>query len=830
MRRAPWMLLAMVALMLAPQTAFAQRATRKFKIEHKDVQVGFQSIAKANDYGFKAGLWTPVIVRFNESEEGNIRLPVAEDGSISGEVLVEVADNDGLLNVYPQKFTIASGEPLQVVAYTKVAGYIAEVKISVKAGGQTYKALSDTFVGLEVGSHIYLTLNDTLPGLTDGLVQMANRPNDANPNRETRPRFAVYENDPKNLPALWFGYNPVDLAILATANDKFIDKMIKDRQSSPQLEALAEWVRRGGRLVVSVAPEHREKVHRLLTSPAWKPALPLILPADSKAYQLNTLDEWHDKDFRQWSQTNHAFRPKNKGKEGVARAVALQSNPAVTVECWEQQLGGDRVPLILRFPYGLGFITVIGFDVKEQFLSEWAGRNDFWKQVVLRNAPRVPEGVNFNDKFGGGNPYAFKDLTTELYGQLDKFDTPTISFGWVVLFIFLYILVVGPVDYLILKLLFKRLELTWLTFPAVVITISLLAYFTAYAIKGQDLKVNKVDLIDIDLRTALKEDGTPTAARAYGTTWFSILSPRIQNYTIGLEPSLYLWQGQEPPAEPIQPTLSWLGRPEGGGMGASGRGRSTSLFSRTYSYAPNATGLRDVPIPVWTIKSFHAAWEVPFAKLPFEVKLFHGPNRTLTGTVKNNLSVHLKECGLIYREQYHGLPDLPPGVAVPIVLDPIKQKSVSDWAKEPGDLGSGDFDGTAYNPRDVLRKLMFHELTDKNNLHGTNHVHRNLDFSWRITDLAEDDRIREAILVCRLTPRAKGPLNDLHASNDPRLATQLWLGELPGTPIPGKTRTLTRPDGKTEQVPAYVPRPEMQGTLVQDTFIRVLLPVVPKKD
>src|SRR5262249_45460821 len=269
--------------------------------------------------------------------------------------------------------------------------------------------------------------------------------------------------------------------------------------------------------------------------------------------------------------------------------------------------------------------TLIGFDVKDQFLSEWGGRFTFWQQVVEKFAPVSKMGGGMvQQNIGGvrGQPRwdVGYDATSRLYQELEKVDTPTISFGWVVLFIFLYILVVGPVDYLILKLLFKRLELTWLTFPAVVITVSLLAYFTAYAIKGQDLKVNKIDLVDIDMRSSLREDGTPAAARAYGASWFAILSPRIQNYTIGVAPMLHTWQGLEAPAQPVEPTMSWLGRPEFAGMGASGRRGSTSLFSRTYSYEPKATGLRDVPIPVWTTKSFTASWEAAFQKLPFDVK------------------------------------------------------------------------------------------------------------------------------------------------------------------------------------------------------------------
>ena len=133
--------------------------------------------------------------------------------------------------------------------------------------------------------------------------------------------------------------------------------------------------------------------------------------------------------------------------------------------------------------------------------------------------------------------------------------------------------------------------------------------------------------------------------------------------------------------------------------------------------------------------------------------------------------------------------------------------------------------------KSILRQLMFHEIADPN--HGNNHAHRNLDLGWRLKDdmtkdsKNDDTLLREAILVCRL-PRAMGLNEGLHGSADPRLLTHLWLGELPGTPS-GKTRTITRPDGKTETVPDFVPRPALQGTLVQDTYLRVLMPVTPKK-
>src|SRR5262249_17289715 len=178
------------------------------------------------------------------------------------------------------------------------------------------------------------------------------------------------------------------------------------------------------------------------------------------------------------------------------------------------------------------------------------------------------------------------DLASQLQGRLDKFqDVSVISFGWVALFILVYIIIVGPLDYFFLKKVVKRLELTWITFPAVVIIISAVAYFAAYYLKGKDLRINKGDVADVDLH----------GGSAYGSTWFTLFSPRIQNYTIGVEPGTG-WGAEEKDPKRYSPFVSWMGRPDEGWGG--GRGGSQGLFRRAYNYAPESSGLVGVPIQV----------------------------------------------------------------------------------------------------------------------------------------------------------------------------------------------------------------------------------------
>src|SRR5205823_2036222 len=190
----------------------------------------------------------------------------------------------------------------------------------------------------------------------------------------------------------------------------------------------------------------------------------------------------------------------------------------------------QATPVVMQGPAGLGRVTVVALDLDQPPFTRWSGSTEFWKQLLARAGPRIPASAATNPNvfnYAQDRSSADGQLRT-INGQLESFEgVPVISFGWVALFILLYILVVGPIDYLFLKKVVKRLELTWITFPTVVIAVSAAAYFTAYALKGNDLRINKVDLVDIDLGTK----------QSYGRTWFSLFSPRIQNYTIGVEPA-----------------------------------------------------------------------------------------------------------------------------------------------------------------------------------------------------------------------------------------------------------------------------------------------------
>jgi len=785
---------------LLPAGDTAAQAPMRVQIEN--VQVGFRPYAH-DEFGgrFKAGLWAPVYVSFSHAPDGSVLLRTGKDGLGRGELLVETADSDDVENIYRVPLALAPGDRRPVLTYTRAAVGHPDIKVGVAAGGQTFATEPRSFAGMELGEHLYLALGARLGHFQDALIALA--PGKEKEAGNSSPRHAAYETDVQRLPAEWFGYDAVDLMILTTDNNVFLDGLRSDRA---RLIAVADWVRRGGKLVVSVAWRNQDKVHALLRSEAWQPPLPDILPANGQEEikQLFGIQSWAEK-----------AREKPFPAPGQEPVRVARLNPGKDAEVLVGEPRGQAV--IVRAPYGLGSVTVVAFDLDKGPFSVWSGRVEFWMALLEKLAPRVAVAAEVQ---GINNPVFMdtaSDVATTLQRELDKFDVAVISFGWVALFILLYILVVGPLDYLILKKVFKRLEWTWITFPTVVLLVSAVAYFTAYALKGNDLKINKIDLIDLDLRSDLDAEQHTRRAYAYGTSWFTILSPRIQNYTIGIAPEGRAANaGGKDDAEALGALVTWLGRPEGGGMGGMGRQRSQGLFRRAYDYAPDATGLLGVPIPVWATKSFTASWKVPLARLPFHADLHYRPAEPeqFSGTIRNNFPVHLTDGWIFYGNEWYPLdPEEPrkdPGDRMQhwkVASEPNRGRKTDAWvtsreqAPQPRglDLHGQSFQDSTF----VVKTLLFQQSSDSSG-QERNHSLRRLDQSWRLSSQRwqRPGLTREAILFARL-PRTTGQSPE---DNRAALGADLWLGELPG-------------QGRT--------RPALPGSLIQDTYLRVYLPVTP---
>ena len=259
-----------------------------------------------------------------------------------------------------------------------------------------------------------------------------------------------------------------------------------------------------------------------------------------------------------------------------------------------------------------------------------------------------------------------------------------IPFGWVAFFIFLYILLIGPGDYFFLKKVLKRMELTWITFPTIVVTVSLVAYYAAYLLKGNDLLVNKVDVVDIDQAAGL----------ARGNTWISLFSPQNRDYTIRTiplpldhdpPPASEASDSGEPPRAPAgtEVVTSWFSAPENqfGAMGNSSR--RFSFAGSGYAYQPTGgvEWLENVRIPIWSTKCITSRWFGPAAPLVDSDLQPAGTDR-LTGTVTNRQTVPLEDAILAFGKQVYLLGTLAPGATVRVELTSDRNRNLSGYLKD----------------------------------------------------------------------------------------------------------------------------------------------------
>ena len=346
-------------------------------------------------------------------------------------------------------------------------------------------------------------MGSRLPGLPDRLEHS----DDANPDStvQTRYKTAAVE-DVHSLPTRWFGYDAVDELILPTGNGPFLADLLKDRQG--RKEALAEWVRRGGRLVLSAGHNH-ELAARLLRECFPEPTpLGLEIVGGRQTNRVQELERLHPgKRLPPFVE-----QPNPSGRVPVIELATIGRRSGYPVEVVMPRQGSDiSQTLIARTPHGLGQVTLLGFDLDEGPMVRWGGQPDFWSSFL-----HLRTGTAGDNAAGDADSEQNVDLASRLQNHLEHFaDVPVISFGWVALLILLYILIVGPLDYVLLRKLIGRLEFTWITFPIIVLSISALAYLAASALKGHELRINKVDLVDVDLQ----------GGQTVGQTWFTLFSP-----------------------------------------------------------------------------------------------------------------------------------------------------------------------------------------------------------------------------------------------------------------------------------------------------------------
>ncbi|MBW3543724.1 MAG: DUF4350 domain-containing protein [Planctomycetes bacterium] len=556
--------------------------------------------------------------------------------------------------------------------------------------------------------------------------------------------------DPLRLPADALGYDGLDTLVIAGNYDL----------PQAQSRSVRDWVRLGGHLVVAVGQDVDEYLDSSLggwVSGGPTPAVSLLDREPIRLRELSALESYSDQ---------RTPLEIHRGT-GVAAAPIGSTSGQVLVRA-----AGAR-PVAVRVAYGFGRITFLGIDLNRPPLAGWPALPG-----VVRKLTGMPARDTAATTDGGRLSHTgITELASQIHRSQQQHSEVERSNLWTVMgLVAAYLVIVGPLDYLVVHRLLRRPHLTWLTFPLLVLAAAAAAGWTAAASNGGKLLVKQLDLVDI-------EAGTDTLR---ARSWMTLYSPRTARYRVECVPA-GVFAGRDDVRDPQQesalpPRLCWSGVPENvfGGLYRSG---GMQMAAPSYRFEPRSRAVENLPAPVWSTRSLIGRWHATEVGSPLvESRLTISRGGQLAGGFTHRLNSPITDWMIAWGTRVY-LPrddgtfaEIPPDRAWPPggLWSGVRQRDLSGLltgaaatfvgkTKVGGDeyriaLASYDpfADGGADAAFDILRMLTFHGSAGGTAYSGLDNN------SLRSDDLSDLLAFDRALLLGRIEPpaaewRLKGP-------------------------------------------------------------------------
>ncbi len=467
MTRRRWLpLFLALAFGLAVGAAFGQKADLQW-----GVTPGFSGIYKEN-------AWVPIQVDISnqgDSRSGELRIPRhgprPKDPALSYAVPIELPRNSS------KRYTIYTPST-DLETITLRLGRFQESK---EIASDWVAAPDDTLVIVVGGDGASLSFLTGTPAVPQGL------PTFDFSNYQQRggdPTLQIGHASWDTLPDSWLGWDGVDAVVLADAN--FV------AASQQSLDALLQWVRLGGALIVPGGAQ----APQMATSPITN-FLPIEVSGTATLPGLADLQAWTGLPIEQ----------------RLVLVAAGRLAPGASLLC-----GSPEQPIIAVGKVGLGRVAMTAFDYCADPVKYWDGQTAMWQRLLAQ----TPANLTSTDRAETTEPWQ-PDVTLETAAAY----TPSASFPplWVLLgFLGAYLIALVPVNHAVLKRMDRR-ELAWLTAPAIAIIFTLGAYGVGYTIRGNSVIFNRLGIIET----------APNTGLARGRGYVSIFSPSRHKYDLLLE-------------------------------------------------------------------------------------------------------------------------------------------------------------------------------------------------------------------------------------------------------------------------------------------------------
>ena len=526
--------------------------------------------------------WTPVEIGISST----LTEPFAGIITIS-------AQQDGLntMNVN-YEFVLTPDIPLNLPLVTKFAftANKCSLRLVDKDHGRTQWSQEFDLWGQQTGSRFVTVVNenDLLIGLIgNGKFGLLRLPKQSKC-RSLKGQGSVYIADklPRMVPWDWTGFASLDLLILYDPDWNSLN--------SQQLKAICQWVSNGGKLLLIPAS------HPLAAANPISQLLPLEIRG---VKQITIPPDALDKFGLSGDQTE------------IASAWTLTPKPEARFLQFETSAGNEY---LFAIGYsGFGRMGILAFDPATMSDGQRANSSSFWINCIKKvleygetpsfrtvnggfrpdqisrtiessSNAEVETGRSFNrNRFEIGWAYAANNAVMEFLYQGIK----PLSIWWVILLLITLAVLLGPLDYKLLKRI-DRLPLTWLTCAFWIVLFTVGAYYGVQALRAGDMELRVVSVLD----------GIKNSNHAWSTEYCGLFAPYSADYQLDKLQENQWWSGIAPSQEYIWQQNTQVG------------GRRIYCFQHDGGNLPYS-----IPVNIWDVQCLLN--ESPTQKLPFDAEV-----------------------------------------------------------------------------------------------------------------------------------------------------------------------------------------------------------------
>lgn len=369
-----------------------------------------------------------------------VRVTLENQGeSIQGRLEAYILPSIANESVFAQEISLPNSSRKETFLYVSSAGYSSDLKIDLLSGKM--------IIASRTLKLTCLSKDDLLAGV------LAEAPSVFNVLGEIEPpngRTTVAQLKAEDLPDQAPGLQALDVLVISGVDSGLL--------TTNQRAALSSWVANGGQLIVTGGLNWQK------TTAGLDELLPLRPESTQSLSNLDTL-------------VSYSGLSETINGEALIAHGRLQPGSQVIAS-------QEDIPLIVRRQYGFGQVTFLAADPSQEPLRSWSGTSALYRRLISTGVSRPGWADGFQNWSAAANAVT----------SLPNLNLPSTSL--MVGFLLLYVLAIGPVNYILLRI-FKRRELAWISIPALVIAFSAAAFLFGSLTRGARPVLNQLAIVQV---------------------------------------------------------------------------------------------------------------------------------------------------------------------------------------------------------------------------------------------------------------------------------------------------------------------------------------------